>query len=427
MLNSLNTQSQNYQFQHGQNFLNYRKKNEMIGDKYVVGLEKGSLQSHETNSQLGMGNANGVKKNSLEYGRLINNSRSNLVSANSLQGNTMNGFLNAFMKVKPVVKPNSSGASYQESNIEGMGNVEPLQLNSNDTVTDENLTSLKNLENKFNNVLSTYITTYKTMSEDVISRHNKLKGVSQYFGKSVSDSGNQYYVNNYGYTHKYVADSWEKNDDSCPSDLVNIASNELEILQDSVNMVSGQPCKLAGKNIKKRGVEEYAWVDIKGVKHVYSDDSWTTKQKSCDINVVELSSDKYDSVPTGNNMTSTTVCDQLGVNPEVWNELSSLNKELISISKKIQTEMSNLRTQDSNFKKEIKKQKKLLSQYVTTLEKEKEMIDNQEEGMDMATVTGSYDDSILNRRQKNYRYLAWSFVALTGGAFLVRQLVNGRN
>ena len=266
------------------------------------------------------------------------------------------------------------------------------------------------------------------LAEDVLNRQKQLQGVSDYIGKTVSDTdGIYHYINDFGYTHKYVADSWENNDDSCPSDSVNISSSAFGKFYNSVDMVSGQPCGLAGKNIQNKSTDEHAWVDIKGSKHVYSDSSMRKKLKGCDVNVIKLDGDKYDKIPEGTPMTNTTVCDQLGVNPQIWVELTNLNEELIMISKKIQNEMSKLRTQDQEFKKQIADQKNLLSQYVTALEKEKKMINNQEGGMDMATVTGSYDDSILNRRQKNYRYLAWSFVAFKGSAFFVRQLLNCRN
>ena len=91
------------------------------------------------------------------------------------------------------------------------------------------------------------------MNEDIINNRNRLKPVNKYFGKAISDDDkNFYYVNDYGFTHKYESDAWTKNDSSCPNNLTKITKNELDLLQDSVGMNVGQPCKIAGKNIQNK-------------------------------------------------------------------------------------------------------------------------------------------------------------------------------
>ena len=45
-------------------------------------------------------------------------------------------------------------------------------------------------------------------------------------------------------------------------------------------MGKGQPCDVAGKNVQNTKTKEYAWVDIKGKKHVYSDKLWKKKNES---------------------------------------------------------------------------------------------------------------------------------------------------
>ena len=48
------------------------------------------------------------------------------------------------------------------------------------------------------------------------------------------------------------------------------------------------------------------------------------------------------------------------------------------------------------------------------------------ESIDMDSVQGGYEDSVLNLRQKSYRYLAWSYVAMAAGFIVVRQLMKAQ-
>ena len=41
----------------------------------------------------------------------------------------------------------------------------------------------------------------------------------------------------------------------------------------------------------------------------------------------------------------------------------------------------------------------------------------------MDTAQGGYEDSVLNLRQKSYRYLAWSYVAIASGFIVVREII----
>ena len=125
-------------------------------------------------------------------------------------------------------------------------------------------------------------------------------------------------------------------------------------------------------------------------------------------------------------MVSTSICDTLGVDPNVLQQLETLNSELIDVSKEMQDEISTLRTQDQNINNELNQQKEVLNGYIKTLEKNKKTIQNNK-SIDMNSITGSYEMSILDRRQKQYRYLAWSLVAVTVSMLVVREAAKGRS
>jgi len=77
-----------------------------------------------------------------------------------------------------------------------------------------------------------------------------------------------------GFTHKYSTDAWSNNNASCPTDAITVDTTTYNTFHTGPDMGQGQPCSIAGKNIKNSTTNEYAWVDIKGYKHIYSSTLW---------------------------------------------------------------------------------------------------------------------------------------------------------
>jgi hypothetical protein len=418
----------------GDKLLYYQNKNNNIGDKFIPGLQKGSLQTTTYEKSLDLDeydkNEKRSKRDSLRSGRTTQQHKTKTHSILD-QGQQFLSFLDTHLNEKtiaePIFKEGKKLLGFFGSTKEGMTVIEPLDISK----TTESLVGetkkkqqLVTLENKFNTILAKYIAVNKTMQEDIINRRNAQSSVKKFYGKSVADENeNYYYVNDYGFTHKYEADSWDKRDDSCPADLEKITQPELDILQNSTNMGTGQPCSVAGKNVKNEKTGEVAWVDIKGVKHIYSEDVWRNKEKSCGSNEVDLSIPipdfHFNAIPTGSNMTSTTVCDQLGVEPKVWKQLTKLNKQLIDIAKKIQAKSVDLTTQEADMQGEINSQQDKLRNYVTSLEKDRQNLKNN--NVDLDTIDGQYDEAKIVSTQAEYEYLAWTITAAALFGIIIHQ------
>lgn len=416
----------------GDKLLYYQNKNNSLGNTFVPGLEKGTLQTTEYQKSLDLDDENEKrsKKDSLRSGRITERNKPRTHSILD-QGQQFLSFLDTHLNEKtiaePIFKEGKKILGFFGNVKEGMTLIEPLDISK----TTESLVGeskkkqqLFTLENKFNTILAKYIAVNKTMQEDIINRRNAQSSVKKYYGKSVADeSENHYYVNDYGFTHKYEADTWDKRDDSCPADLEKITQSELAILQNSTNMGMGQPCSVAGKNVKNEKTGEVAWVDIKGVKHIYAEDVWRNKEKSCGSNEVDLSIPipdfKFNAIPTGSNMTSTTVCDQLGVEPKVWKQLTKLNRQLIEIAKKIQEKSVNLTTQEATMHNQLSTQHDKLRKYVTSLEKDRQNLKNHNINLD--TIDGQYDEAKIVSTQAEYEYLAWTITATALFGIIIHQ------
>ena len=225
-----------------------------------------------------------------------------------------------------------------------------------------------------------------------------------------NDDGNYTYVNDFGFTHKYSNEAWTKNNSSCPTETVPIKNDELSNLRGGPNMGTGQACKVAGTNVQNSDSKEVAWIDIKGNKHVYSDDVWKGKEASCDIPPVSLDNDSYNAIPDGSNMTTTTVCDQLDVNPNVWEKLSDLNNKLLGLAKQLGLKMENLVVEDGDLKEKVAKKKEQVHQYVGSLSEDRASLNKLDNRF--STVVGEKRDSRMLLTSRYYLYLVWAIVAI---------------
>ena len=285
--------------------------------------------------------------------------------------------------------------------IEGMNIV---NLSNNDK---KKVEGLQNIENEFNKTLSEYTQTYQQFSEDLLNKNQSKQKIVNYLGKVISDTdGNNYYVNNYGYTHKYSPDAWENNNTSCPStsETYNDSMNNFEI---GYPMNSGQPCKMAGKNIKNSDTGKEAWVDIKGVKHEYVD---SNRSNSCAVEATTINNTDYNLIPTGSPMTKTDTCIAMDINPTIWVKLQRLNNKLKNQAKILAQEMGNLNLESNEEQLILNTKKDQLMQYIHELDNEnKSIIYNNRMLM---KVSGEEQDATLRMNSNYYHYILWIILAI---------------
>lgn len=228
--------------------------------------------------------------------------------------------------------------------IESMDNRTP-NVPANDNITD--------LEDKFNKDFSNYSTAHKLFVESSLTANKPPKDALPYIGKTVTVADGLYsYINDYGFTQKYSNDSWKKVDSTCPSKPIDIDKELYKKLKPGQDMGIGQPCGFAGKNIQNNKTKEYAWVDIKGQKHIYSADIWKRKIASCNTEAIELAPDKYDAIANGSAMTEIDKCMQLEVDSVIFSDLMKQNSELTDISTQM---ISQLKKGNINNKKDVER------------------------------------------------------------------------
>lgn len=297
----------------------------------------------------------------------------------------------------------------QTSGIPGIDTVtEAMQEDDNIArkSTDVASNSVSSIETEFNKTLAEYNTTYKMFAEEVLKKAKADKDLQQYFGQAITNGdGNYMYVNDYGYTQKYSTDAWSANAESCPSDPVTLSDKQINMFNSGAPMGEGQSCGVAGRNIKNKVSGEHAWVDIKGYKHVYSDDTWNAKSEMCNVPVTELESDDYEAIPSGSAMTSASNCERLDVDPAVWNKLVTLNRKLVSLAQQMTEQLTGVVAKDVRLQQSLEDEKIKLAAYVAELDNQQQKMSNS--ATRYVTVEGEYEDAQLNANSGWFHLLAY--------------------
>lgn len=267
-----------------------------------------------------------------------------------------------------------------------------------------------NLDKEFNQLLILYRKNYKLFMQELAN--NKYNDViSKYGGKNVNYNGTNYYINNYGFAHKYANEnSWTNRSNSCSLNPIDIPADDFNKLEQSVNMGIGQECDVAGFNIENKSNSERAWVDIKGRKHVYSDEVWNNKNNSCQTRVPRVLSDNlYNNIPEYNKMTNTSTCNNINVDPKILNNLSYLNNKLLNLAKKLLLDIEVLAKKDESLKYKLDEIKNNISNHVTNLKNDKTHLHNGEYDIELEN---KLDDSKLYVNSTYTIYVIWCIICI---------------
>jgi hypothetical protein len=252
---------------------------------------------------------------------------------------------------------------------------------------------LLDLEKKLSELTTDYTTQYRLYTDDLLTRSRFLQTNSLYTGKLVRDisysgtdaSAAYYYVNLFGYTHRYkdLQSVLLYDNKTCPAMSRDTAlpdndpQNPFKITPASVidisggsagggfsrfadyasyDMVGHTPC-LTTKNVKSGSIDpEYAWIDVEGKKRVYEKGVWPDKRHSTCLTAVvgepiELSPDQYKAIPTSSDaptMKADSECFRASVSPTINSKLAEIKKKIDDVVQEIKKENQNILNNAAN-------------------------------------------------------------------------------
>jgi preprotein translocase subunit SecG len=257
------------------------------------------------------------------------------------------------------------------------------------TTTASKSQKLLDLEKKLSELTSEYTSQYRIQTEDMLTRSRFLQTNSLYLNKLVRDlsyTGSDanaafYYVNPFGYTHRYKdlssvmlydaktcpaitrSDALPSDDKTnpfkiTPASFVDISSGSVNggfsKFSDlaSYDMTGYTPC-ITTKNVKLPGAssseDKYAWVDFEGRKHVYEKGVWPDKRHSTCLTAVVgepivLTANQYNSIPTAEDapMKEESECFRASVSPTIHTKLAEIKKKIDDTVAEIKKENQNI-------------------------------------------------------------------------------------
>lgn len=347
------------------------------------------------------------------------NVNKNIDDANLEQGQELLGYTDEYVRVlKPHLRELQLSTSPNVSSI-----VETLNTTESINASHiESKSKISTLEDRFNKTLGKYAQTSDQINELLLRRHHK--GLDSYNGMIVTTDGDQsfVYVNDYGFTHKYPRKSANSKlvlDQSCDKlKRAKIKQSVLDRLDKGRSMSLQEPCGIAGKNVRRGKSDEYAWISIDGMKHVYPDHVWKKKNESCHIPVIELHDTAYEAIPSGSAMTTSSECERgAGVPPVMWDNLYKLNSELAHLTELLTKEVNSLVTADMQLTQKLNEQKTQLAQHTSSLESDRIEIERIQR--DFQTVLGINKDTRLQLRTNWLHYIVWVLLAVTVVSILI--------
>ena len=284
----------------------------------------------------------------------------------------------------------------------------------------ELLQEIKEKENNYNRKLKEYTDLQKSLNEQMIKNNRFYTKNKDFLGKTIVNHETNYYVNSFGYTHKYSHDAWDNDNESCPSTAIDVKSKELGEFKRSIDMNTGQPCNVAGQIIENNTSGDHAWVDLKGTKHIFASDVWDVKHKTCKIDVKKLSDKDFNSIPQGSNMTKTSLCLKQDINPGDYLQLKKINEELISLAKDISKSMNQVISKDTKINNKINLKKHKLENYLKDLDNNREKINKYNQSI--KTISAQEEDTSKEYTAQYYMYISWTLVAILIGSITLKTL-----
>ncbi len=284
------------------------------------------------------------------------------------------------------------------------------------------LAAISELDTTFQKLMAEYTATLKIVNEEAVNREKTYGVAKNLYGKVVQNvDAENVYVNDYGYTHKYSNDAWKNNAKGCPTNPVT-DNGGLSKLPSGPAMGVGQACGAAGRNVQNKDTGEMAWVDIQGIKHVYSADIWDKRSSNCQHrDTIKLSDSQYNAIPSGSSMTAANNCMDLDVDPALYDKLTKLNKQLAGLALEMMGEIDKLQVTDSLLHAELQKQRSELNSYIDNLSSDRTALvklDN-----DYNTIVAQQESSGLKYTANNYELIAWTLAALAVGSITFHQIM----
>ena len=322
-------------------------------------------------------------------------------------------------------------ARLQTTPLEGVTGVNNLLEGfSNDLIDkeyDENMSTLRNLEDKFNKVLGQYQNTYNLY---VNNNQNLHESVEKYVNKAIKSSNKSgyYYVNKYGFKRFFSQEAWEKRPETCPKDVEDDEDSmkAFAYLRNGMPMGLGEQCGSENKNflLESADAESNKKVYLSKEGKIYDYETTSSEITGCppSTNMASLSEDTYETLTKGGSLSDAVNCSVVNDEDSYLEQLIEYNEELMSIVDEMNKSIIIMAQKDEKVGSEMREQETILYEKLKQLNNDKHNFEKMKQ--QITNYNADLKDNILSADHEYSIQLFYTIAALGLGIFTIRYLMS---
>ena len=272
-------------------------------------------------------------------------------------------------------------------------------------------------------------TLWRLIQTEVMESSQRREKIKDITGKWVSTGTNAIvYVNDYGYASAITGRERPRST-RCPTEIMPykeeqekyvLPCTDCQLLNIDGSMT---PCGVAGRNVINSGTGQVAWVDVQGVKHVYSEEVWAEKSSGCAIVPVELTSAEWGALPTGGPMKKASPCLQIDVDPKLMASYKKAQAKLASLAEKGMALADELEQKDQKLNAMVLAAKKASEQQAA---EQAAVIDEVNKfKIKRQSLVGELSSSELALKSSHLNMMVWVFVSMATIGIAIAAMTHG--
>lgn len=315
--------------------------------------------------------------------------------------------------------------------IEGNTNMGDTNGGESDLQQDEE--SVRQKKRAFETAYKQYKETKEqvdTLRQDylnVINKNHMLpEEVQPLLGKIVKHNNRFYYINSFGYRREFLNDQSINSTCGSKDNATNISSNLFNQLQMGDPIEKDLPCNLEGQVVELENDEIYAYINPQGTRRNFLNKDALTENDSCPSidNVTSITTNQFNSMEVGEEMTEDTKCSTFINNPDLENKLINATADLHTKTKTLLDAYNALINEDNKF---ITDMENIRNNFQLTINEIKEQIKKDKKlEIQEETLKGRYQEELIDERMQYYQYAGLLTLTLVLGGFTIYHLNKSR-
>jgi len=258
-----------------------------------------------------------------------------------------------------------------------------------------------------------YLGIIKNMANNIERVDKQMMSLPILQNANTEQQPNGMYINRFGYGQKFSSDTRHT---TCDNEFIQLSQPVYNNVSLGAELSNKSPCGYEGKNVVSES-NQYAWVDEKGMKHLYQSKDIYDNSKYCKQvggDAVQISNEEFNSIPTHNQMitTNTYPCNPFLVDRNHTDNFYVSQENILNKVKQLHDDIDKYVKENKGDKKRLNKIKKNITNISKDVNKYKKEI---------SSYKKQIDDTQRLYSKQYYTYLGWIVLTLTLGGITVHR------